>query len=171
SDSIICHKGILDIDDPFIDNVNSPARLSQDSLPVEFNTLIDGDIFASHSPIIKPIVRRRNSKYDSETPRKIDLVFGEIKITDVVKKRKLFNEFECPSEKSIASKSLKPNVDLSMSFDSPRLDTGNTSLTAPVSHKKTTLFDYGFCKNSVSKLQRSFSTNEATIKAAFEKGE
>lgn len=87
-----------------------------------------------------------------------------------MKKRKLFNEFECPSEKSIVSKRLKPNVDLSMSFNSPRLDTGNTSLTAPVSHKKTTLFDYGFCKNSVSKLRRSFSTNEATIKAAFEKG-
>ncbi|KAL5234801.1 hypothetical protein ACI65C_002211 [Semiaphis heraclei] len=170
TDAIVCHKGMPDIDDPFLDNVNSPARLSQDSLPVEFNTLIDGDIFALHSPIIKPIVRRRNSKYDSETPRKIDLVFDEIKNTDVVvKKRKLFNEFECPSEKSIVSKRLKPNVDLSMSFDSPRLDTGNTSLTAPVSHKKTTLFDYGFCKNSVSKLRRSFSTNEATIKAAFEK--
>jgi len=79
-----------------------------------------------------------------------------------VKKRKLFNEFECPSEKSIVSKRLKPNV-------SPRLDTGNTSLIAPVSHKITAFFDNGFCKNSVSKLQRSFSTNEATIKAAFEK--
>ncbi|XP_029347990.1 M-phase inducer phosphatase-like [Acyrthosiphon pisum] len=56
-----------------------------------------------------------------------------------------------------------------MSFASPTLDTGNTSLTAPVSHKKTTFFDHEFCKNSVSKLQRSFSTNEATIKAAFEK--
>jgi len=44
---------------------------SQDSLPGEFNTLIDGDIFALHSPIIKPIVRRRNPKYDSDTPRKV----------------------------------------------------------------------------------------------------
>jgi len=87
-----------------------------------------------------------------------------------LKKRKLFNKFECPSEKSILSKVLKPKVDLSMSFASPTLDTGNTSLTAPVSNKKTTFFDYGFCKNSVSKLQRSFSTNEATIKAALEKG-
>lgn len=165
----ICHKGISEIDDPF-DNVNSPRRLSQDSLPTEFNTLIDGDIFALHSPVIKPIVRRRNSKYDSETPRKIDLVFEEKKNADVVvKKRKLFNDFECPSESSIVSKRLKPNVDLSISFNSPRLDTGNTSLTAPVSHKKTTLFDYGFCKNSVSKLRRSFSTTEDTIKAAFEK--
>uniref|UniRef100_A0A2S2PNS4 protein-tyrosine-phosphatase n=1 Tax=Schizaphis graminum TaxID=13262 RepID=A0A2S2PNS4_SCHGA len=164
----VCHKGIPEIDDPFLDNVNSPARLSQDSLPSEFNTLIDGDIFALHSPVIKPIVRRKNSKYASETPRKVDLVFEENKKKDV-KKRKLFNDFECPSESSIVSKRLKPNVDLSMSFNSPRLDTGNTSLTAPVSHKKTTLFDYGFCKNSVSKLRRSFSTNEATIKAAFEK--
>jgi len=57
-----------------------------------------------------------------------------------------------------------------MKFNSPRLDTGNTSLTAPISIKKTTLFDYGFCKKSVAKLRRSFSTNEATIKAAFEKG-
>jgi len=88
-----------------------------------------------------------------------------------VKKRKLFNEFECPSEKSIVCKRLKPNVDLSMSFVSPRIDTRNTSLTAPVLHKKITLFDYGFYKNNVSKLQRSLSTNEATIKAAFEKGE
>lgn len=57
-----------------------------------------------------------------------------------------------------------------MSFGSPRLEIANTSLTAPVSHKKTTLFDYGFCKKNVSKLRRSFSTTEATIKAAFEKG-
>jgi len=62
---------------------------------------------------------------------------------------------------------LKPKA---LSFASPTLDTENISLTAPVSHKKTTFFDYGFCKNSVSKLQRSFSTNDATIKAAFEKG-
>jgi len=27
SDSTVCHKGIPDIDDPFLDNVNSPARL------------------------------------------------------------------------------------------------------------------------------------------------
>ncbi|XP_060870858.1 M-phase inducer phosphatase 3-like [Metopolophium dirhodum] len=163
SESIDCYKGIPEIDDQFPEKVNSPSILSQDSLH-------NGDIFASHLPIIKPIVRRRNSKYDSDTPRKVDLVFGEINNTDgVVKKRKLFNEFECPSEKSIVSKVLKPKVDISMSFDSPTLDTGNTSLIAPVSHKKTTFFDYGFCKNSVSKLQSSFSTNEATIKAAFEK--
>lgn len=56
-----------------------------------------------------------------------------------------------------------------MSFESPRLDTVHISRTAPVSNRKTTLFDYGFCKN-VSKLRRSFSTSEATIKAAFEKG-
>ncbi|XP_060863527.1 M-phase inducer phosphatase 3-like isoform X2 [Metopolophium dirhodum] len=82
---------------------------------------------------------KASSSYDYK-----DLVFGKIKDTNVVlKKRKLFNEFE--------------------------LDTENTSLTAPVSHKKTSFFDYGFCKNSVPKLQRSFSTNDATIKAAFEK--
>jgi len=86
----------------------------------------------------------------------------------VVKKRKLFNEFENP-EKSIVSKVLKPKVDLS-SFGVPTLDTENTSISAPVLHKKTTLFNYRFCKNSVSKLQRSFSTNEAAIKSAFEKG-
>lgn len=57
-----------------------------------------------------------------------------------------------------------------MSFESPRLDTSKISLTAPVTHRKTTLFDYGFCKENVSKLRRSFSTSEATIKAAFEKG-
>lgn len=57
-----------------------------------------------------------------------------------------------------------------MSFESPRLNTSNTSLTAPVSQKKTTLFDYGFCKRNITKFQRSFSTSEATIKAAFEKG-
>lgn len=57
-----------------------------------------------------------------------------------------------------------------MSFESPRLDKSNTSFTAPVTQRKTTLFDYGFCKNNVSKLRRSFSTSEATIKAAFEKG-
>jgi len=57
-----------------------------------------------------------------------------------------------------------------MSFESPRLNTTqNTSLTAPVSQRKTTLFDYGFCKKNT--LRRSFSTSEATIKAAFEKGE
>ncbi|KAE9535882.1 hypothetical protein AGLY_007783 [Aphis glycines] len=145
----VCHKEIPEIDDPF-DDVNSPRRQSQDSLPTEFNTLIDGDIFSLHSPVIKPIVRRRNSEYDSENTQKTDFVF------------------ECP-ESSFVSKRLKPNVDLSISFNSPRLNTGNTSLTAPVSHKKTTLFDYGFCKNSVSKLQRSFSTTEDTIKAAFEK--
>jgi len=27
SDSIVCHKGIPEIDDSFLDNVNSPARL------------------------------------------------------------------------------------------------------------------------------------------------
>jgi len=57
-----------------------------------------------------------------------------------------------------------------MSFESPRLDTEKrTSLTAPISQRKTTLFDYGFCKKNI--LRRSFSTSEATIKAAFEKGE
>lgn len=65
---------------------------------------------------------------------------------------------------------MRPNVDLSMSFESPRLDNSKTSFTAPVTHRKTTLFDYGFCKKNVSILRRSFSTNEATIKAAFEKG-
>lgn len=87
-----------------------------------------------------------------------------------MRKRKLINEFECPSQLSISSKRLKPNVNLSMEFGSPNLETANISLTAPVSHKKTTLFDYGFCKKNVSKLRRSFSTTEATIKAAFEKG-
>jgi M-phase inducer phosphatase len=58
-----------------------------------------------------------------------------------------------------------------MSFESPKLDTSKTSFTAPATQRKTTLFDYGFCKNNVSKLRRSFSTSEATIKAAFEKGE
>jgi len=32
SDSIACHKGIPDIDDPFLDNVNSPARLVNNKL-------------------------------------------------------------------------------------------------------------------------------------------
>lgn len=58
-----------------------------------------------------------------------------------------------------------------MTFGSPRLDIANTSFSAPVSQRKTTLFDYGFCKKNVSKLRRSFSTSEDTIKAAFEKGE
>lgn len=71
---------------------------------------------------------------------------------------------------SITSKRLKPNVNLSVSFESPRLDNLNTSLTAPVTQRKTTLFDYGFCKKNTPKLRRSFSTSEATIKAAFEKG-
>lgn len=55
-----------------------------------------------------------------------------------------------------------------MSFESPILDFANTSLTAPISQKKTTLFDYGFSKKG--NFRRSFSTSEATIKAAFDKG-
>lgn len=86
-----------------------------------------------------------------------------------MKKRKLINEFECTFKAPVKSKKLKPNVNLSMSFDSPRLDTSNISLTAPESQRKTTLFDYGFCKRNI--FRRSFSTSEATIKAAFEKGE
>lgn len=100
-----------------------------------------------------------------------DSVFEEIKNTDgCARKRKLINDFECSSEICISSKKIKANVDLSMSFESPRQENANTSLTAPVSQKKTTLFDYGFCKSSASKFRRSFSTSEATIKAAFEKG-
>lgn len=57
-----------------------------------------------------------------------------------------------------------------MSFGSPKLDIAKTSSTAPVFDKKTTLFDYGFCKKSTSKFPRSFSTTEDTIKAAFDKG-
>lgn len=57
-----------------------------------------------------------------------------------------------------------------MSFESPRLDTTNTSSSAPIPQRKTTLFDYGFCKKNISKFRRSFSTSEAIIKAAFEKG-
>lgn len=86
-----------------------------------------------------------------------------------MKKRKLINEFECTFKTPVKSKKLKPNVDLSMSFGSPKLDALNISLTAPVSQRKITLFDYGFCKKNT--FRRSFSTSEATIKAAFEKGE
>ncbi|VVC35411.1 Hypothetical protein CINCED_3A013671 [Cinara cedri] len=162
---------VADIDDTFLDNAISPARLSQDSLPPGFNSLIDGDIFSQSSPVIKPIVRRRvNSKYSTDTPRKSDSVFEDIKNTDnFARKRKLIDEFERPSEISNGSKKLKPNVDLSMSFESPRPEPSNISRTAPVSQRKTTLFDYGFCKKNSSKLRRSFSTSEATIKAAFEK--
>lgn len=100
-------------------------------------------------------------------------MFEDIKNTDSsVRKRKLACDFDyTTSEKTtVASKRLKPNVNLSMSFGSPRLvDTSNNALTAPVSQKKSTLFDYGFCKKGI--LRRSFSTSEATIKAAFEKGE
>lgn len=85
-------------------------------------------------------------------------------------KRKLFNELECNIEVSDTSKRLRRNVNLLMSFESPKLDIAKTSSTAPVFDRKTTLFDYGFCKESTSKLQRSFSTTEDTIKAAFEKG-
>lgn len=102
---------------------------------------------------------------------KQDLPFEDIKNTDVtLRKRKLIDEFEC-SEISTTSKRLRPSVDLSMTFGSPKLDIANTSLSAPVSQRKTTLFDYGFCKKNVPKLRRSFSTSEDTIKAAFEKGE
>jgi len=170
SDSFICPT-VPSIDDAFLDNVVSPARLSQDSLPLGFNSLINGDIFSQKSPIIKPIVRRKNTRYATDTPRKINSIFDDIKNTDgCVRKRKLINEFECSPDSSVKSKRLKPHVDLSMSFESPRLDIANTSLTAPISQKKTTLFDYGFCKKNTSKLlRRSFSTSEATIKAAFEK--
>lgn len=102
---------------------------------------------------------------------KQDLPFEEIKNLDgIIRKRKLFNEFDSTAEISTTSKRLKPNVSLSMSISSPRFDIANTSLSAPVSQRKTTLFDYGFCKKNVSKLRRSFSTTEDTIKAAFEKG-
>lgn len=57
-----------------------------------------------------------------------------------------------------------------MSFGSPKLDTAKTSSTAPVFDRKATLFEYGFCQKSTSKFQRSLSTTEDTIKAAFEKG-
>lgn len=57
-----------------------------------------------------------------------------------------------------------------MAFESPRLNIANGSLTAPVSDRKTTLFDYGFHKKSITKFQRSFSTTDDTIKAALEKG-
>ncbi|XP_025415347.1 M-phase inducer phosphatase-like [Sipha flava] len=168
SESFISPNAVPGIDDSFIENTVSPDRLSQNSLPPGFDNLIDGDICGQKSPVIKPIVKRKK-KYCSDIPRKADSVFEDIKNTTVcVRKRKLINEFEC-SEESITSKKLRPNVDLSMSFESPKLDTSKTSFTAPATQRKTTLFDYGFCKNNVSKLRRSFSTSEATIKAAFEK--
>lgn len=57
-----------------------------------------------------------------------------------------------------------------MSLESPRLDVSNKSFTAPVSERKTTLFDYGFCKKNTSIFRRSFSTTDDTKKAALEKG-
>lgn len=95
----------------------------------------------------------------------------DIKNTDdCVQKRKIINEFEYSSEISISSKRLKPNVDILMSFESQKQKNAIISINNSVSKKKTTLFDYGFCKNSASKF-RSFSTSEATIKTAFEKGQ
>ncbi|XP_050543263.1 M-phase inducer phosphatase-like isoform X3 [Daktulosphaira vitifoliae] len=158
------------LDDAFLDNAVSPARLSQDSLPPGFSTLIDGDIFSQTSPIIKPIVKRKITKYSSDTPRKTDLLFGDIKNNEaVVRKRKLTRDLESTPETNVLLKKTRPSISLSMSFDSPRLDYINSPLTAPVSQGKRTLFDYGFCKKEKPVFRRSFSTSEATIKAAFEK--
>ncbi|XP_050420856.1 M-phase inducer phosphatase-like [Adelges cooleyi] len=160
------------IEDVFLDNAVSPARLSQNSLPPDFNALIDGDIFSQTSPNIKPIVKRRNVRHSSsDTPRKSEPKFEDLKNNDgVVRKRKLTIEHEATTpEPSVTSKKARPSICLSMSFDSPRLENMNISLTAPVSSKKSTLFHYGFCKKEVPKIRRSLSTSEAWIKAAFDK--
>lgn len=82
-----------------------------------------------------------------------------------MKKQKLINEFECAFKSPVKLINLKPDVDVSMSFSSPRLDTANISLTDTASNSKITFFD----KKNI--LQKPFSTSEATIIAAFEKGE
>ncbi|XP_050543297.1 uncharacterized protein LOC126906641 [Daktulosphaira vitifoliae] len=103
-------------DDEFLDIAVSPTRSSPDSLLLGFSTLIEGDTISQTSIILK----RKITKYSSDTPRKTDLLFGDIKNNEaVVRKRKLTRDLESNPETNVLLKKSRPSTSLSMSFDSP----------------------------------------------------
>lgn len=96
------------------------------------------------------------------------LVLDDIKnIKHILRKQKCLNKSNCTtSEKTSSAATWLKHC------DSPNLSIENNKATPIItsvsqSKNKTTLYDYGFCKKS--SFQLSFFTNEATIKAAFEK--
>ncbi|XP_050543084.1 uncharacterized protein LOC126906546 [Daktulosphaira vitifoliae] len=84
-----------DSDDEFLDIAVSPTGSSPDSLLLGFSTLIEEDIISQSSIIVK----RKITKYSSDTPRKTDLLFGGTKNNEaVVRKRKLTHDLESNPE-------------------------------------------------------------------------
>ncbi|XP_050544875.1 uncharacterized protein LOC126907550 [Daktulosphaira vitifoliae] len=96
-----------DSDDEFLDIAVSPTESSPDSLLLGFSTLIEGNNISQSSIIVK----RKITKYSSDTPRKTDLLFGGIKNNEaVVRKRKLTRDLESNSEINVLLKKTRPST-------------------------------------------------------------
>ncbi|XP_050519720.1 uncharacterized protein LOC126893488 isoform X2 [Daktulosphaira vitifoliae] len=96
-----------DSDDEFLDISVSPTGSSPDSLLLGFSTLTEGDIISQSSIIVK----RKITKYSSDTPRKTDLLFGDIKNNEaVVRKRKFTSDLESSPEINVLLKKTRPST-------------------------------------------------------------
>ncbi|XP_050543829.1 uncharacterized protein LOC126906927 isoform X1 [Daktulosphaira vitifoliae] len=96
-----------DSDDEFLDIAVSPTGSSPDSLLLGFSTLTEGHIISQSSIIVK----RKTTKYSSDTPRKTDLLFDGIKNNEaVVRKRKLTRDLESNPEMNVLFKKTRPST-------------------------------------------------------------
>ncbi|XP_050537969.1 uncharacterized protein LOC126903656 isoform X1 [Daktulosphaira vitifoliae] len=96
-----------DSDDEFLDIAVSPTESSPDSLLLGFSTLTEGHIISQSSIIVK----RKTTKYSSDTPRKTDLLFGDNKNNEAVaRKRKLTRDLESNPEINVLIKKTRPST-------------------------------------------------------------
>ncbi|XP_050546886.1 uncharacterized protein LOC126908653 [Daktulosphaira vitifoliae] len=95
-----------DSDDEFLDIAVSPTGSSPDSLLLGYSTLTEGHIISQTSIIVK----RKITKYSSDTPRKTDLLFGDINNEAVVRKRKLTHDLESNPEINVLVKKTRPST-------------------------------------------------------------
>ncbi|XP_050538795.1 uncharacterized protein LOC126904114 [Daktulosphaira vitifoliae] len=96
-----------DSDDEFLDIAVSPTGSSSDSLLLGFSTLTEGHIISQSSIIVK----RKTTKYSSDTPRKTDLLFGDTKNNEAVaRKRKLTRDLESNPEMNVLFKKTRPST-------------------------------------------------------------